>query len=90
MKVGHAFSKSATCLLFALTGTACAWSLARHPEKFDVHVWEALPVPGGVASSCTLRDGRVLNDQVQGGAPSYRHTLLLLEQVRLWRSDALA
>lgn len=38
-------------------GTACAWSLARHPKKFEVHVWEALPVPGGVASSCTVKDG---------------------------------
>lgn len=61
-------------------GTACAWSLSRFPDKFEVHVWEALPVPGGVASSCKVKDGTLtINDQVQGGAPSYRHNLRLLE-----------
>ncbi|PNH12817.1 hypothetical protein TSOC_000181 [Tetrabaena socialis] len=61
-------------------GTACAWSLSRFPGRFEVEVWEALPVPGGVASSCTVKDGQhVINDQVQGGAPSYRHNLRLLE-----------
>eukprot|EP00798_Chlamydomonas_sp_ICE-L_P016265 gene16265-22444_t len=61
-------------------GTACAWSLSRFPEKFEVHVWEALDVPGGVASSCVVKDGKyTINDQVQGGAPSYRHNLRLLE-----------
>lgn len=39
-------------------GTACAWSLSRTPENYDVHVWEALPVPGGVASSCKVKDGK--------------------------------
>ena len=38
-------------------GTACAWSLSRFPERFDVHVWEALAVPGGVASSRKVKDG---------------------------------
>ncbi len=57
----------------APAGTACAWSLSRFPERFEVHVWEALPVPGGVASSLRVKNGEVLlNDQVQGGAPSYR------------------
>lgn len=37
-------------------------------------------MPGGVASSCRVKDGTVLlNDQVQGGAESYRHNLKLLE-----------
>ncbi|PNW72005.1 hypothetical protein CHLRE_16g686400v5 [Chlamydomonas reinhardtii] len=61
-------------------GTACAWSLSRFPERYEVEVWESLPVPGGVASSCKVKDGRhVINDQVQGGAPSYRHNLSLLQ-----------
>ncbi|EFJ42401.1 hypothetical protein VOLCADRAFT_107244 [Volvox carteri f. nagariensis] len=61
-------------------GIACAWSLSRFPERFEVEVWEALSVPGGVASSHTVKDGQhVINDQVQGGAPSYRHNLRLLE-----------
>jgi hypothetical protein len=49
-----------------LAGTASAWSLSRFPERFEVHVWEALPVPGGVASSLRVKDGLVLlNDQVK-------------------------
>ena len=35
-------------------GTAAAWSLSRHNDKFDVAVWEVLDVPGGVASSCRV------------------------------------
>mmetsp|Transcript_12949 Transcript_12949/g.35269 ORF Transcript_12949/g.35269 Transcript_12949/m.35269 type:complete len:543 (+) Transcript_12949:2318-3946(+) len=63
-------------------GSACAWSLSRHPEKFEVHVWEALPVPGGVASSATIRNGQqVINDQVQGGSFSYRHNLNILDRL---------
>lgn len=38
-------------------GIACAWSLSRFPERFEVEVWEALPVPGGVASSLSVKDG---------------------------------
>jgi hypothetical protein len=48
-----------------------------------VEVWESLPVPGGVASSCEVRaDGGVhpINDQVQGGAPSYRNNLLFFSE----------
>lgn len=37
-------------------------------------MWEALPVPGGVASSCRVKDGSVLlNDQVSG---AFRQKLL--------------
>ena len=61
-------------------GMAAAWSLSRHPDRFEVEVWEALPDTGGVASTCTVSGGDEINDQVQGGAPSYRNNLLLLEQ----------
>jgi predicted NAD/FAD-binding protein len=41
-------------------------------------LWEKASVPGGVATSHTLNDqGLFINDGVQGGAPSYRNTLLL-------------
>ena len=59
---------------------ACAWSLSLHPDKFDVEVWEALPEPGGVASTCEIRGGEEINDQVQGGAPSYRNNLLFFSE----------
>jgi hypothetical protein len=59
---------------------ACAWSLSQHPHQFDVEVWESLPEPGGVASTCCIKGGDDINDQVQGGAPSYRNNLLFFEQ----------
>eukprot|EP00958_Prasinococcus_capsulatus_P029342 scaffold7390_cov420-Prasinococcus_capsulatus_cf.AAC.10 len=70
-------------------GTACAWALGRS-EQFLVEVWEKCEVAGGQATTVTLRDGRPLspvfaawglriNDGVQGGTPSYRNTLNLLE-----------
>ncbi|GAB4821602.1 hypothetical protein N2152v2_008648 [Parachlorella kessleri] len=61
-------------------GMACAWSLSRHPDKFDVHLWESLPQVGGVASTCEVAPGVEVNDQVQGGAPSYRNNLLFFKE----------
>lgn len=60
---------------------ACAWSLARFPDKFDVHVWEKETISGGVATSEDLRgEGDVyINDGVQGGSTSYRNVLMLHE-----------
>ena len=37
-------------------------------------------MPGGVASSCVLKNGLTINDQVQGGSSSYRHNLQLLKK----------
>lgn len=66
-------------------GMACAWSLSRHSEKFDVTVLEALPEVGGVASTCKVKGGEEgqteeINDQVQGGAPSYKNNLLFFKE----------
>jgi predicted NAD/FAD-binding protein len=71
-------------LSFFCAGLAAAWSLSRFPEKYEVELWESLPNVGGVASTCSVGAGNEqleINDQVQGGAPSYRNNLLLLEQV---------
>ncbi len=52
--------------------------LSKHPEKFEVHLWEKCEKFGGVATSHIIDDqGLYINDGVQGGAPSYRNTLLL-------------
>ena len=79
-------------------GMACAWSLSRFPERFEVEVWEALPETGGVASTCAVaapeagaagdaaaagcsrRAPVLINDQVQGGAPSYRNNLAFFRE----------
>ena len=33
------------------SGTAAAYALGKHPDKFDVQVWEKKSLPGGVATS---------------------------------------
>lgn len=54
--------------------------MSRFPEKYEIELWESLPEVGGVASTCKLDGDVEINDQVQGGAPSYRNNLLLLSQ----------
>jgi protoporphyrinogen oxidase len=52
--------------------------LNKYPDKFDVSIWEKNSEAGGVATSVKINgDGLFINDGVQGGAPSYRNTLLL-------------
>lgn len=70
-------------------GMACAWSLGRFPEQFDVEVWETHATPGGVATTETVRlpGGESvqvdINDGVQGGAPSYRNLINIMQEVEL-------
>ncbi|EGD73835.1 hypothetical protein PTSG_05529 [Salpingoeca rosetta] len=61
-------------------GLACAWSLARFPDKFEVHVWEKEAQAGGVCTSEDVGNGDWINDGVQGAAPSYRNTFLFHDQ----------
>jgi len=64
-------------------GLSSAWSLNRF-DRFEVHVYEAAGHAGGVATTLAipLNGGASgasvwINDQVQGGADSYRNTLHL-------------
>ncbi|CAF0908811.1 unnamed protein product [Brachionus calyciflorus] len=70
--------KKRICIIGAgAAGCACAWLLNKHDE-FHVEIWEKGNVAGGVASSYKIdQNGLYINDGVQGGAPSYRNTLLL-------------
>lgn len=58
-------------------GLATAWSLGRHPDKFEVTVFDKNGWAGGVSTSEDVGQGHWINDGVQGAAPSYRNTLLL-------------
>jgi predicted NAD/FAD-binding protein len=62
-------------------GIAAAWSLSRHPDKFQVEVWEKAAVAGGVATSEDVGNGQYINDGVQGGSVAYRNTILLMNDV---------
>ena len=58
--------------------------LSKHQDKFEVHLWEKCEKFGGVATSHIINDqGLYINDGVQGGAPSYRNTLLLHKVIDL-------
>ncbi|KAE8154593.1 hypothetical protein BDV25DRAFT_171805 [Aspergillus avenaceus] len=59
-------------------GMSCASTLAKHPDKFDVSLFDVASYTGGQATSISLDDSRYgaswLNDGVQGGSPIFRHT----------------
>ncbi|EME25969.1 hypothetical protein Gasu2_42600 [Galdieria sulphuraria] len=61
------------------SGVAAAWSLSRGP--FQVEIWEKASRIGGVATTLELDSGVYVNDQVQGGTPTYRNTILLLKEL---------
>jgi predicted NAD/FAD-binding protein len=62
------------------SGVAAAWSLSQE-DSFHVEIWEKTSRLGGVATSLELDSGIYINDQVQGGTPSYRNTILLLKEL---------
>ncbi|XP_045163298.2 uncharacterized protein LOC123527723 [Mercenaria mercenaria] len=63
-------------------GTAAAYSLGKHPDKFEVEIWEKGSVPGGAAGTASLQEqrGTYVNYGVQGGTPTYRNTMNLLQE----------
>nr|KAG5692076.1 hypothetical protein BaRGS_021508 [Batillaria attramentaria] len=61
-------------------GTAAAYCLAKDKDKFSVDVWEKASVAGGVATSNDIRGNTFVNDGVQGGCPTYRNTLNLMQE----------
>ncbi|KAL8865256.1 MAG: hypothetical protein Q9174_006983 [Haloplaca sp. 1 TL-2023] len=60
-------------------GMSCAATLAQHPDKFKVTILERMSVVGGQATSIGLDESKYgtswMNDGVQGGAASFKHTL---------------
>ncbi|XP_045162098.2 uncharacterized protein LOC123526910 [Mercenaria mercenaria] len=66
-------------------GTAAAYSLGKNPDKFEVEIWERGSVPGGVAATASLEKqrGTFVNYGVQGGTPTYRNTLNILQENNL-------
>lgn len=61
-------------------GTAAAYCLGKHQDRFSVDLWEKCPVAGGVATSTDVKDNDFINDGVQGGCPTYRNTLNLMHE----------
>uniref|UniRef100_A0A2C9K765 Amine oxidase domain-containing protein n=1 Tax=Biomphalaria glabrata TaxID=6526 RepID=A0A2C9K765_BIOGL len=67
------------------SGIAAAYSLGKHAEKFEVHIWDKSSFPGGVATTEPIEGpGNLrINDGVQGGCPTYRNTLNLMAEFGL-------
>lgn len=65
-------------------GMSCAATLANHPDQFRVTILERMSVVGGQATSISLDKDKYgaswMNDGVQGGAPSFKHTLNFFKQ----------
>ncbi|KAL0491674.1 L-aspartate oxidase [Acrasis kona] len=76
-------AKKRVCIVGSgAAGLSAAWSFSRHPDQFDVEVWDKLEQAGGVATSIDLKDyGTYINDGVQGGSPVYRNTIQMMDQV---------
>ncbi|PLB33860.1 putative flavin-containing amine oxidasedehydrogenase [Aspergillus candidus] len=59
-------------------GMSCASTLAQHPDKFDVTLFDIATYTGGQATSIDLDSGRYganwMNDGVQGGSGIFHHT----------------
>ncbi|KAL4892449.1 hypothetical protein BDV59DRAFT_208206 [Aspergillus ambiguus] len=60
-------------------GMSCVSTLAKHPDQFEISLFDIAPYTGGQATSIDLDEGRFgaswLNDGVQGGSGIFRHTL---------------
>eukprot|EP00002_Diphylleia_rotans_P030393 TRINITY_DN623_c0_g3_i3.p1 TRINITY_DN623_c0_g3~~TRINITY_DN623_c0_g3_i3.p1 ORF type:complete len:472 (-),score=89.25 TRINITY_DN623_c0_g3_i3:142-1557(-) len=80
-------TKKRVCIVGAgAAGCAAAWALNRAGDRFEVDVWEACAQAGGVATSENIgseKEPLLINDGVQGGSPTYRNTLLLLNELAM-------
>ncbi|KAF9892117.1 hypothetical protein FE257_002523 [Aspergillus nanangensis] len=65
-------------------GMSCASTLAKHPDRFEISLFDVASYTGGQATSIPLDEGRYgaswLNDGVQGGSGIFRHTLNFFRQ----------
>ncbi|KAL8767779.1 MAG: hypothetical protein Q9194_005890 [Teloschistes cf. exilis] len=72
-------------------GMSCAATLAQHPDKFNVTILERMSVVGGQATSISLDKEKYgtswMNDGVQGGASSFKHTINFFQKYGHYEQD---
>ncbi|KAI4244947.1 MAG: hypothetical protein LQ352_006683 [Teloschistes flavicans] len=72
-------------------GMSCAATLAQHPDKFNVTILERMSVVGGQATSISLDKEKYgtswMNDGVQGGASSFKHTINFFRKYGHYEQD---
>ncbi|KAF8321731.1 FAD/NAD-P-binding domain-containing protein [Clavulina sp. PMI_390] len=64
-------------------GSSCAYALSKHPERYEVTVFDKENVPGGMATSLPIDADKYgasyINDGVQGCSPQFSNTLKMFE-----------
>lgn len=67
------------------SGMSAAYALSRHPDKFNVTVFDKQPVAGGMATSIDIDPSKYgasyVNDGVQGCSPVFANTLRMFSML---------
>jgi protoporphyrinogen oxidase len=71
--------KTRVCIVGAgAAGMSCAYALSKHPEKYEVTVFDKKSEAGGMATSISIDSKRYgasyINDGVQGCSPAFANT----------------
>ncbi|KAG8707621.1 hypothetical protein FRC09_001729 [Ceratobasidium sp. 395] len=76
--------KTRVCIVGAgASGMSCAYALSRHPDKYEVTVFDKEPEAGGMATSIPIDAERYgasyINDGVQGCSPTFANTIKMFK-----------
>ncbi|GJE95068.1 FAD/NAD(P)-binding domain-containing protein [Phanerochaete sordida] len=67
------------------SGMSAAYALSRHPDKFDVTVYDKEAVAGGMATSVSIDAAKYgaeyINDGVQGCSPAFANTMRMFRML---------
>ncbi|EUC61602.1 flavin containing amine oxidasedehydrogenase, putative [Rhizoctonia solani AG-3 Rhs1AP] len=76
--------KTRVCIVGAgASGMSCAYALGKHPDKYQVTIFDKQPEAGGMATSIPIDAGRYgasyINDGVQGCSPAFANTIKMFK-----------
>ncbi|KAG8703531.1 hypothetical protein FRC09_004106 [Ceratobasidium sp. 395] len=76
--------KTRVCIVGAgASGMSCAYALSRHPDKYEVTIFDKAPEAGGMATSIPIDAERYgasyINDGVQGCSPTFANTIKMFK-----------
>ena len=72
-------------LIFSVFSGLRAYALSRHPDKYQVTVFDKESVAGGMATSISIDSEKYgasyINDGVQGCSPAFANTMRMFRQL---------
>ncbi|KAG8695444.1 hypothetical protein FRC08_007830, partial [Ceratobasidium sp. 394] len=76
--------KTRVCIVGAgASGMSCAYALSRHPDKYELTVFDKELEAGGMATSIPIDEDRYgasyINDGVQGCSPAFANTIKMFK-----------